>query len=613
MNVPFTSGILIGIGETRRERIEALLALRDLHETHGHIQEIIIQPFRAKPDTLMADVADAPLEELLWTCAVARLIMGPRVNIQTPPNLAPGALSKLIKAGINDWGGISPVTPDHVNPEAPWPHLAALGEQTMAAGKVLVERLGIYPDYIAHEKKWLDDGFHTHVKHAVDAHGFVRMDAWSPGAAKTLPASDARLAISGQKQSRDKHISGIVDRAMAGITPSETEITRLFSARGADFAAVCTAADELRYDLVGDEVSYVVTRNINYTNICSFKCQFCAFSKGKLSENLRGRPYNLEIDEIVRRADEAWARGASELCMQGGIHPAYTGETYLKICRALKAQHPDLHIHAFSPLEISQGAETLGLSVSGFLSKLMDEGLASLPGTAAEILDDEVRAVICHDKINTQEWLDVMAAAHALGLRSTATIMFGHVEQPVHWARHLLRILNLQRHTGGFTEFVPLPFVHMETPIYLKGRARRGPTFRECVLMHAVARLVFHETLPNIQASWVKMGEDGVKHCLQAGANDAGGTLMNETITRSAGAEHGQEMAPERMEALIASINRVPRQRTTLYGTPPTERIVASFNAPILSEKREKNVAHGKMPVNHDTRIITPGSARAMM
>jgi FO synthase len=334
----------------------------------------------------------------------------------------------------------------------------------------------------------------------------------------------------------------------------------------------------------GDTVSYVVTRNINYTNVCYFRCQFCAFSKGKLTENLRGRPYDLDLPEIQRRVEEAWDRGATEVCMQGGIHPEYTGATYLGICRAIKEVVPDIHIHAFSPLEIWQGAKTLGRTVPDFLRELKAAGLSSLPGTAAEILDDEVRAVICPDKIKTGQWLEVMEAAHAVGLRSTVTIMYGHVDRYEHWARHLLRIRALQARTRGFTEFVPLPFVPMETPIYLKGRARRGPTYREAVLMHAVARLVLHPVITNIQTSWVKMGTGGAAACLKAGANDLGGTLMNESITRAAGAVHGQEMPPESMETLIRSLGRVPRQRTTLYQDAPTERKAAAFAAAPLTE-----------------------------
>jgi FO synthase len=342
---------------------------------------------------------------------------------------------------------------------------------------------------------------------------------------------------------------------------------------------VCGAADELRREVCGDDVTYVVNRNINYTNVCYFRCQFCAFSKGKLSENLRGRPYDLGLDEIVRRSEEAWERGATEVCMQGGIHPDYTGQTYLDVCRAVKEAVPGIHVHAFSPLEVWQGAATLGVPLRELLEGLREAGLGTLPGTAAEILDDEVRAVLCPDKISTAQWLEVMETAHGLGYRTTATIMYGHVERPVHWARHLLRIRRLQERTGGFTELVPLPFVHMEAPIYLEGRARRGPSFREAILMHAVSRLVLHPVVRNIQASWVKMGPEGVEACLAAGVNDLGGTLMNESITRAAGASHGQELAPAAMEELIRRAGRRPRQRTTLYGPVSEERLAASFGA----------------------------------
>ena len=577
MAVPMTSGILIGIGETRAERIESLLALRALHDRYGHIQEIIVQNFRAKPATRMADAPEPSLDELCWTIAVARLLFGPAMNIQAPPNLSPGALSRLVGAGINDWGGVSPVTPDYVNPEAPWPQLDALARETAAAGKLLTERLALYPAYALNGERWLDANLRPHVLRAIDADGFARAEAWSPGVSTAPPPAPPHAP------SPAAEVSRIVGRAQAGEGLSEADIVRLFAARGAEFEAVCGAADELRARVSGDSVTYVVNRNINYTNVCYFRCQFCAFSKGKFSENLRGRAYDLDLGEIARRAREAWQRGATEVCMQGGIHPDYTGETYLAICRAVKEAVPDMHVHAFSPLEVWQGAHTLGLEVPAFLAALMEAGLGTLPGTAAEILDDEVRAVICPDKINTAQWLDGMAAAHAAGFRTTATIMFGHVDAPRHWARHLLRVRELQAATGGFTEFVPLPFVHMEAPLYLKGRARRGPTFREAVLMHAVARLALHPHLTNIQTSWVKMGPDGARACLAAGANDLGGTLMNESITRAAGTEHGQELPPEAMEALIRSADREPAQRTTTYTPPPALRTEASFAAPPLT------------------------------
>jgi FO synthase len=355
-------------------------------------------------------------------------------------------------------------------------------------------------------------------------------------------------------------------------------------ARGREADAVCGHADALRREVNGDRVSYVVNRNVNYTNVCYFHCRFCAFSKGKLADHLRGLPYEVDLEEIARRTGEAWQRGATEMCLQGGIHPDYTGTTYLEICRTVKQAAPAIHVHAFSPLEVWQGARTLGVSVSEFLAELQRAGLGSLPGTAAEVLDDEVRRVICPDKINTAGWLEVMRCAHGLGLRSTATVMFGHVDQPRHWVRHLLRIRELQAETGGFTEFVPLPFVHMEAPIYLKGGARRGPTWREALLMHAIARLALHPHITNIQTSWVKMGPRGAQACLAAGANDLGGTLMNESITRAAGAAFGQELPPRRMRELIEEIGRVPHQRTTLYGEAPAERIDASLRAAPLAE-----------------------------
>ncbi|MGE3296230.1 MAG: 5-amino-6-(D-ribitylamino)uracil--L-tyrosine 4-hydroxyphenyl transferase CofH [Porticoccaceae bacterium] len=572
--IPFTSGILIGIGETRAERIDSLFALRDLHQRHGHLQEIIIQNFRAKPGTRMAGAPDATLEELLWTIAAARLIFGPDMNLQTPPNLNDGALAQLIGAGINDWGGVSPVTPDFVNPEKPWPHLEDLARQTAAAGKLLVERLPLYPAYTRDLAAWQTPAMATAVRRAMDSDGLARRDAWSPGMGEAPTFDTVREGWQVAPPPPNRELTAIIARALGGERLDESAIARLFRARGAEFSAVCEAADRLRREQCGDTITYAVNRNINYTNICLHACSFCAFSKGKTHDDLRGKPYVLELDEIATRTREAWARGATEVCMQGGIHPDYTGETYLAICRAVKAAVPAMHIHAFSPLEVTQGARTLGLSLHAYLARLKEAGLATLPGTAAEILDDEVRALICPDKVNTREWLEVMETAHELGLRSTATIMFGHLDRPEHWARHLLRIRDLQARTGGFTEFVPLPFVHMEAPVYRRGGARRGPTLREAVLMHAVARLALHPVIPNIQTSWVKMGIEGAKACLQAGANDLGGTLMNESISRAAGAKHGQEMTAASMERLIRALGRVPRQRTTLYADAPA-RLVA--------------------------------------
>ncbi len=577
--IPFTSGILIGIGETREERIEALLALRDLHERHGHLQELIVQNFRAKPATLMADAPDAERDELLWTVAMARLTLGAEMSIQAPPNLSPDDMQALIAAGINDWGGVSPVTPDHVNPEAPWPAVEKLRAATASAGKILIERLTSYPRYCLAAERWHDVQLVPHVLRNMDGSGFARVEIWTPGRDVTPPALVSGL----QRPASDRSIERILDKAMAANLLHEQEIVQLFAARDDEVARVCAAADMLRARSVGDTVRYVVNRNINYTNVCYYKCRFCAFSKGRHSADLRGAPYDLALDEIQRRVTEAWARGATEVCMQGGIHPDYTGATYLSILRAVKEAVPAMHVHAFSPLEVSQGAATLGIPVANFLEQLQRAGLGSLPGTAAEILDDEVRKDLCPDKLRTDEWLAVMRTAHTVGLRSTATIMFGHIDRYEHWARHLMRVRDLQIATRGFTEFVPLPFIHMEAPMYLRGKARTGPTYREALLMHAVSRLALSPHIENIQTSWVKMGREGAAACLAAGANDLGGTLMNESISRAAGNEHGQELAPDAMDALIAASGRQPAQRSTLYGPPNIAQSERSYHAePLL-------------------------------
>ena len=578
--IPFTSGILIGIGETREERIESLLALRDLHDEYGHIQEIIVQNFRAKPDTRMAGAPEPTLEDLQWTIACARLVFGPGMAIQAPPNLTPDSYGALIRAGINDWGGVSPVTPDHVNPEAPWPHLEQLERETARQGKTLTQRLTVYPAYVQRLDAWVAEPLRPAVLHASDAEGFARESAWSPGDADAvLPAALLERLAHPAAPASTSTTRALCEKAVRGDGLDEAGIAALFSARGDDLVAVVRAADALRREVNGDAVTYVVNRNINYTNVCYFRCQFCAFSKGRLSENLRGAPYDLDLDEIARRSTEAWERGATEVCMQGGIHPEYTGATYLDICRTVKSAAPAMHVHAFSPLEVWQGAATLGVSLEAFLGQLRAAGLGTLPGTAAEVLDDEVRRDLCPDKLTADQWLETMETAHRVGFRTTATIMYGHIDRPRHWARHLARIRALQARTGGFTEFVPLPFVHMEAPIYLKGRARRGPTFRESLLMHAVARLALHPLVTNIQASWVKLGPRGVRACLGAGVNDLGGTLMNESITRAAGAGFGQELSPERMESVIAGAGRTPRQRSTAYGEPPAAQVARSFRA----------------------------------
>ncbi len=581
--IPFTTGILIGIGETRLERIESLLAMRSIQQEYGHIQEIIVQNFRAKPDTKMSEAPEPDLDELRWTLAVTRILFGEQMSVQAPPNLSPGVLPQLVAAGINDWGGVSPLTPDFVNPEAPWPHLQLLADETAKAGKWLDERLTIYPRYALNLNRWADSSLHDAILKQMDAEGFGRSDNWSPGEMEPPPRAILDLLRRPLRRVAPD-LTRILERAKAGEDLSEQDVVRLFQARGPEFTAVCAAADLLRERINGDTVSFVVNRNINYTNVCYFKCQFCAFSKGKLSENLRGKPYDLSHDEIKRRTVEAWERGATEVCMQGGIHPDYTGDTYIDIVHAVHEAVPQMHVHAFSPLEVWQGAATLGLDLRTYLQRLKDAGLGTLPGTAAEILDDEVRAIICADKINTAQWFEVMDAAHSVGFKTTATIMYGHVDRTEHWARHILRIREQQKKSGGFTEFVPLPFVHMEAPMYLKGKARRGPTFREAVLVHAVARLALHPHITNIQTSWVKMGHLGVAAALAAGVNDLGGTLMNESITRAAGTQHGQETAPPEMLELIRTAQRKPRQRSTTYGEVPADIQARGMQAPELSE-----------------------------
>jgi FO synthase len=590
LQIPFTSGVLIGIGETRAERLDALLALKALGEEHGHVQEVIVQNFRAKPGTRMASHPEPSIEEHLWTIAAARLALGPSWHVQAPPNLAYEQFPRLLDAGIDDWGGISPVTIDHVNPEAPWPEIARLAEATRSRGLELVPRLAVYPEYVAELERWCEPAVARYVRRAADGSGLARDDTWAPGEPASVPFLVRRDAA---------------PLELLGDELGEDEVTRLLDVRGRDAERVLAAADRLRREVCGDEVTYVVTRNIQYTNVCYFRCGFCAFSKGKLAANLRGAPYLVPLAEIVRRTREAWGRGATEVCLQGGIHPAFTGDYYADVVAAIRRAVPDIHVHAFSALEIWQGAATLGLRLEDYLARLRDLGLGSLPGTAAEVLDDEVRRVICPDKVTTGQWLHVHDTAHRVGLRSNVTLMFGHVDGPRNWARHLLHAREQQQRSGGFTEFVPLPFVPMEAPIYVKGLARRGPTFREALLVHAVGRLALHPWITNVQASWVKLGPDGTREALAAGVNDLGGTLMNESISRSAGASFGQEMPPERMEELIRSAGRLPRQRTTLYGEPPEERVRASFGAAPLAEPLNPPVKDAGLVA--PPRLVRPG------
>ena len=596
--IPFTSGLLIGIGETREERVDALLALRDVHAKHGHIQELIIQNFLAKPGTAMEHHPNPSLDELTWTVSAARVIFGADMVIQAPPNLTPGqeeGWRELLRAGANDWGGISPVTPDHVNAEAPWPHIEELASVCAEEGFALVPRLCVHPKYLRTDNTrenlggaavWLDPKVATHLRRLADGEFLARGTAWSPGrpvdSANSISTDivDVNGAVPSRGASeRQRRCSPQVRRAMAAIADRNYElddIVTCLQARGDDFDAVCRAANELREEQCGNVVSFVSNRNINYTNICTLACTFCSFSKGKAAEELRGSPYLLDLDEVSRRTAEAWAKGATEVCMQGGIHPSFTGRDYLAFIKAAKLGAPNIHIHAFSPLEISHGAETLGMSTREYLKALKDAGLGSLPGTAAEVLDDEVRKTLCPDKLTANEWLAVVEDAHAVGIPTTSTIMFGHVDAdgPLAWARHLAAIRDLHLKTGGFTEFVPLPFVHFEAPTYRAGASRKGPTLRECILMHAVARLVLGPVgITNIQASWVKMGPEFAAHLLHAGCNDMGGTLMNESITRAAGATFGQEIDAREMRRIIESAGRVPRQRTTLYADAPSERV----------------------------------------
>jgi FO synthase len=558
--IPFTTGILVGIGESRADRLEALEAIAASHRRHGHVQEVIVQNFVPKPGTAMWAAPACPPEEELWSLAVARLLLPPDVSLQAPPNLSED-FGRLLDAGIDDWGGVSPVTPDHVNPERPWPEVERLAAVTEGRGFELAPRLTVYPRYALAPDRWLDPGLHKPVLLVSDAEGLGRdRPDWHAGGTTAPPRLLPGTPRAGSAVA--EVLAGVIDGQEVGIE----EIVTLFSARGREVVAVADVADDLRRRAVGEVVTWVANRNINYTNVCTFKCRFCAFSKGPLSLNLRGDPYLLGVEEIQRRVVEAVDAGATEVCLQGGIHPSFDGDYYVDVCRAVKEAAPGIHVHGFTALEVTEGARRLAEPLAAYLRRLIDVGLSTLPGTAAEILDDEVRAVLCPDKIDTEEWLEAHRVAHSLGLRSNITIMFGAVESPIHWARHMVRTRALQAETGGFTEFVPLPFVHMATPLYLQGRARRGPTFRETLLMHAVGRIAYAGYVPNVQVSWVKLGAEGARQILQAGANDLGGTLMDENISRAAGAAHGQRMDEAAFQAIVEPLGRPLEQRTTLYG-----------------------------------------------
>ena len=553
--VPFTTGILIGIGETRLERLESLHKIAELHLTYNHIQEVIVQNFRAKPKTLMANASEPSFDELIWTIAMARLLLPHDISLQVPPNLNSDNIKQLSQSGINDFGGISPVTKDYVNPEAPWPEIEKLNKIISISNQCLKPRATLYPKYFNDLDSFSTPRISSKLLKITDSQSLIRSDFWRSGISNKIPSYPESVFNSNIRQS----INNVEKK------PSIENIQQLLETSDNDFKYVAEYANDIKSQMHGSDITFVVNRNINYTNICSFKCNFCAFSKGRGHDDLRGKPYNISYEEIIRRTNEAVARGATEVCLQGGIHPKYSGETYLDIVRAIRSASPSIHIHAFSPLEIDHGRKTLNISAKEFLVELKKAGLNSLPGTAAEILHDDIRAIICPDKLTSKQWIKIIETAHSVGLPTTSTMMFGHIEKTSHVAHHLFELLNLQKKTNGITEFVPLPFVADEAPIFRRGQARPGPTFKETILVHSVARILFQGQINNIQGSWVKMGLSGLKFLLSSGINDIGGVLMNESITRAAGASFGQELRLEEVERIVNELGLNLQQRNTLY------------------------------------------------
>jgi FO synthase len=587
------------------------------------VQEVIIQNFRAKAATPMRGVADPEPEEYLAAVAVARLVLGPRMRIQVPPNLsAPSELARLLAAGADDWGGVSPLTPDHVNPERPWPHLDDLAAWSAEAGFTLTERLTVHPEYVRSGEPWLDPRVATHVQALADpATGLARPGALPSGSPWQEPDPqwgstgriDLHVTVDTQGRAADRRGdfdeiygdwsmlreearygassgagSGVgapertdaevaaalraIERDPASLTDAQA-VALAERADGAALAELAGLADGLRRDVVGDDVTYVVNRNLNFTNVCYTGCRFCAFAQRRRDADA----FTLSLADVADRAEQAWRLGATEVCMQGGIDPELPGTAYFDLARAVRDRVPAMHVHAFSPMEVVNGVSRTGLPLREWLIRAKEAGVGSLPGTAAEILDDDVRWLLTKGKLPTAAWVEVISTAHAVGLPTSSTMMYGHVDAPHHWVAHLRLLADVQRRSldGGaaaFTEFVALPFVHHNAPIYLAGVARPGPTPRENLVVHALARILLHGLVDNVQTSWVKLGVEGTRTMLRAGCNDVGGTLMEETISRMAGSGHGSALTVEQLRDIAEGIGRPTRERTTVYGPAPARR-----------------------------------------